>query len=151
MDLMNRFTQPLIIIGLTCFATGCTPTIDNRGYEKDNIDFSSIKVGVHNQDHVMRLLGSPSTTSTFDPPVWYYATKVTATTSFFMPKVLDQNVTAIVFDKQGIVREVKTVDSSDFKDITPNKKATETTGLQSGMMREIFSNFGKISAKRPQV
>ncbi len=127
---------------------GCTSTIDNRGYEPDNIDFSKVQKG-QTRDQVLQALGSPSTTSTFPPLVWYYASKVTARTSFFEPKVVNQQVVSITFDDRDTVSDIKQVDTKDFKNIVPSTKTTDTTGYESGVMREIFSNFGKISSRKP--
>lgn len=133
-------------IGLTYFLSGCTPTIDNHGYERNAIDFSKITPGLSQED-VLQKLGSPSTVSSFEAPIWYYATKVTETKAFFHPKVIEQRVIAIQFDEKGGVKSVKEVKDADYKDIIPNKAVTPTSGYESGVFKEIFSNFGRISNK----
>lgn len=129
--------------------TGCSPTIDNRGFNAENIQFNQIQPGMQTKQQVQELLGSPSTISSFDSNTWYYVSKRTSTTSFFTPDVLDQQVTVINFDPSGIVSDIKTYKGEEAKQIKPIDRKTETTGYQTGVFREVFSNFGRISTKKP--
>lgn len=137
----------IIVALFTAGLSGCAPTIDNRGYETENVDFSKIQVGVHTTDQVHALLGSPSTVSPFPPQTWYYISKVTSTTSFMKPVDLEQKTLAIIFDNNGIVKSIEASDGENIRKITPVKRETQTAGYQTGVLREIFSNFGRISAK----
>lgn len=146
---MTQFTKNISILALTCFIAGCTSTIGNHGYEADNIDFSQIRIGVDNQEDIMKRFGSPSSTSTFSPTVWYYVSKETTTTAFFTPETRKQTVKTITFNDAGVVTAVQDIKEEHFKEVVPNKKITETTGYQSGILREIFSNFGRMGTKKP--
>ena len=139
----------LSLFTLLTLTTGCSPTIDNRGFNAENVQFQQIRPGVQSKQQVQELLGSPSTISSFDPNTWYYVSKKTATTSFFTPDILDQQVTVITFDPSGIVCDVKTYKGEEAKQIKPIDRKTETTGYQTGVFREVFSNFGRISTKKP--
>ncbi|MBX9806148.1 MAG: outer membrane protein assembly factor BamE [Alphaproteobacteria bacterium] len=128
---------------------GCTPTIETRGFNAENVQFSQIKPGIHSKQQVQEILGSPSTIPSFDTNVWYYVSKKTSTTSFFEPTVLDQQVTVITFTTGGIVSDVKTYKGEEAKNIKPVERKTETTGYETGVLREVFSNFGRMSSKKP--
>ena len=133
-------------IGLACFMNACTPTINNHGYEETNIDFSKIIPGLNEQD-VLQKLGSPSTISSFAPQVWYYIMKTTETKAFFKPKLLEQRVFVVKFNEKGIVTSAGETNKADFKEIAPNKTITPTSGYETNVFKEIFSNFGRISSK----
>jgi outer membrane protein assembly factor BamE (lipoprotein component of BamABCDE complex) len=134
---------------VTSLNAGCSPTIDSRGFNAENVQFSQIKPGVQSKQQVQELLGSPSTISSFDQNTWYYVSKKTATTSFFTPEVLDQQVTVINFDRTGLVSDIKTYKGEEAKKIKPIDRKTESAGYQTGVFREVFSNFGRISSKKP--
>ena len=127
--------------------TACSPIIDNRGFETDNVDFTQIQAGVQNTDQVLAVLGSPSTVSPFPPQTWYYVSKVTETKSFLKPKTLEQQIIAITFDENGIVKSITESKGENTKDIKIVKRETATAGYKSGVLREVFSNFGKIASK----
>lgn len=136
----------LVFIALSA---GCSPTIESRGFNAENVQFDQIRPGVQSKQQVQEILGSPSTISSFDTNTWYYVSKTTATTSFFTPEVVDQQVTIITFDTSGVVSTIKTYKGEEAKSIKPIERKTETTGYQTGVFREVFSNFGRISTKKP--
>lgn len=136
-------------VSLAALLTGCAPDLDTRGYETENRDFSKIVPGSSNKQFVEENFGSPSTLSTFHPETWYYVSKKTATTSFFNPKVLEQKAYAVVFDNNDTVTNVIVRTGDEVHEINPVKRVTPTAGYESGLLREVFSNFGKISAKSP--
>lgn len=145
-----RFKIFFFTLTVSSLIVGCASTVDNRGYEDEGVDFSQIKPGVHTQAQVLEKLGSPSTTATFKTTTWYYASKVTSSSAFFTPKVMTQRVMAISFTPNGLVEKVEEVKSTDFKDIVPSKNKTETIGHESGVLKEVFSNFGRMSTKKPK-
>lgn len=142
---MNRTLIPTVI--LSTFVTGCSPTVDNRGYENDNRDFTKIIPGQTTRDFVEENYGSPSTISAFKPETWYYISKQTETKAFFTPVTTDLISYEIIFTDSGIVSKVMERKGEHVREITPVKRETPSAGHQSGLLREVFSNFGKISAK----
>ncbi len=129
--------------------SGCAPEVDNRGYETELRDFKKIIPGTSTKQSVEGEFGSPSTISTFKPETWYYVSKMTTTTAFLKPKVIDQKTYAIVFDTSGRVTHILERTGEDTREINPVKRETPTAGYESGLMREVFSNFGKLSTKGP--
>lgn len=146
---MKRNASVFVLSAFVSLNGGCSPTVETRGFMAENVQFNQIKPGIHSKNQVQEILGSPSTISSFDPNTWYYVSKKTATTSFFTPTVLDQQVTIITFNKGGIVCDIKTYKGEEAKNIKPVDRKTESTGQETGVLREIFSNFGRISSKKP--
>ncbi|MCE2716631.1 MAG: outer membrane protein assembly factor BamE [Pseudomonadota bacterium] len=133
---------------LILILAGCYPTIDHRGFNPEEIQVDKIKVDVSTQETVQDVLGSPSTTSLF--PVegkkwsnWYYIYRKTETTSFFMPKVVDQLIIKVVLDEKGIVRELEQQKGVQGEEVKVSKERTPTTGYESSVMRDVFGGFGK--------
>lgn len=143
----NESLYTLLILAMLC--QGCSPTIENRGFNAENIQFNQIKPGIHTKQQVQEILGSPSTIPAFEGNSWYYVSKKTAATSFLTPTVLDQQITVINFNKSGVVNEVKTYKGEEAKNIKPIERKTESTGYETGVLREVFSNFGRMSTKKP--
>jgi outer membrane protein assembly factor BamE (lipoprotein component of BamABCDE complex) len=146
---MKRISSLPTLLMLATFYTGCSSVIENRGYNPENVQLDQIRPGVHSKYQVQEILGSPSTIPTFDPNVWYYVSKTTAARSFFTPTVLNQQVTVVTFNNAGIVSAIKTYKGEEAKNIKPIDRKTETVGQDTGILREVFSNFGRISSKKP--
>lgn len=128
--------------------TGCSPTINHRGFNPEEIQLDKIKVDVSTQETVQDVLGSPSTVSLF--PVegkkwsnWYYVYRKTEKTSFFTPKIIDQLIIKVVLDEKGIVRGLEQQKGVQGRNIKASKDRTPTTGYENSIMRDVFGGFGK--------
>ncbi len=130
------------------FALGlsaCTQDIQVRGNMPLDEDLARIAPGVHSRNDVARLLGSPSTVSTFEDSKWYYIGQKTTVFAFFAPKVLERKVIVVSFDDGGTVAETKTLDLADSQDIDPVDRITPTEGRKPSIFQEIFGNIGRFS------
>ncbi len=143
--LKNFAALSLIMLALV----GCSPAVNHHGRLPDDINLSEIKPNLHNQEDVIRLVGSPSTVAAFDNNTWYYFTSTTETISFFRPDVVEKKLIAIKFDESGIVKEVRDVDLSDAKDVEYVERITPTSGQSASFLQQIFGNFGRMSRKDP--
>jgi outer membrane protein assembly factor BamE (lipoprotein component of BamABCDE complex) len=146
---MKRNVSLITLLVASSLVAGCSPTVETRGFNAENVQFNQIKPGIHSKQQVRDMLGSPSTIPSFDQNTWYYVSKKTATTSFFTPEVLDQQVTVITFNTGNIVSDIKTYKGEEAKCIKPVERKTGTTGYETGVFREVFSNFGRMSSKKP--
>ncbi|MFN7610418.1 MAG: outer membrane protein assembly factor BamE, partial [bacterium] len=91
------------------FITGtvaCAPLIGTHGNLVDLQTVKKIQPDLQSKTDVVTLLGEPSTTSTFDPNIWFYIGQRTETIAFFKPEITEQRVLALSFDPQNKVEAV---------------------------------------------
>lgn len=129
---------------ISALLSACTTGIDNRGYDFEISDTSKVQVG-QSKEEVLQALGSPSSTSTFKDNSWYYVSRKIASKSFFKPDVIDHKVLVIHFDAGDRVSKIEEVSKDQVVKVEPNKEKTETSGYETGIMREVFGNFGKFN------
>lgn len=137
-----------LVIAMAESMTACSPTINNHGFDREDIDFSKITPGVSTRENVQHLLGSPTSSSNFAPETWYYVSKKTSATAFFPADTLDQFVLEITFSPSGVVSNVRAIEHGEALAIRPVERQTPTAGHESSVLREVFSNFGRIAPKR---
>jgi outer membrane protein assembly factor BamE (lipoprotein component of BamABCDE complex) len=129
-----------------------------NGYVVDQKSLELIPVG-SSREQVLLTMGTPSTTATFDTEVFYYISqKRTRAAAFMKPKIVDQTVLAIYFDKDGVVARRANYTMQDGKVFDTISRTTPTGGrdltflqqLLSGgsgaggaAARSILSNFGR--------
>jgi outer membrane protein assembly factor BamE (lipoprotein component of BamABCDE complex) len=123
----------------------CAPTVDQRGNLPDDQRLAQIQPGVTTKDNVAKLLGTPSTVSTFDPNTWYYISQRTEQTAFFNPALLDQQVVIVAFDDQGVVRVVRHRGLEDGKEIEPIARATPAPGRELSFFEQLLGNLGRFN------
>jgi len=62
----------LSVVIMSLFVAACAPKVSQRGHADMQEKIMQIKAGESHKQDVMRLLGSPSTTSNFGTETWYY-------------------------------------------------------------------------------
>jgi outer membrane protein assembly factor BamE (lipoprotein component of BamABCDE complex) len=125
----------------------CQATVDQRGNLPDTSDLTQIKPGKTDKTTVTRLLGTPSSVAAFDSDTWYYISQKTKNVAFFKPEMLDQEVVAIHFDKDGIVKSIDHKTLQDAEAITPDPNATPTRGRTFSVIEQFLGNFGRFVNK----
>lgn len=135
------------VVTLLLLGAACAPRQDYRGItiEQDKLDL--IKVGQTSEGQVNALLGSPSTISTFPDwgTVYYYISSETETVAFLAPELIDQQVLAISFDRNSVVKEIKRYGLKDGKQIAFVDRETPTRGKELTVLEQLFGNLGRFN------
>jgi outer membrane protein assembly factor BamE (lipoprotein component of BamABCDE complex) len=112
-----------------------------HGYQLDPRAAEQVKAG-DSAEHILVLLGSPTTTSTVGGDAWYYVTQVTdRSLQFLHPKVTDQRVFAVYFTKDKKVSRVANYGMEDGKVIDFVSRTTPTAGAESTFLKGMFINL----------
>lgn len=105
-----------------------------HGYVLDQRQLEQVKTGASAQQ-VLTILGTPSTTSTVGGDAWYYITQKTERRVQFMePRVVDQRVLAVYFDKGKRVQRVANYGLEDGQPIDLISRTTPTGGTEQSFV-----------------
>ena len=66
--------------------------------------------------------------------------------SFLAPKILKRRALKIRFNYEGIVKEIKEVDSTKLVEIEHIKRTTPTTGKELTVIQQIIGNVGRFGS-----
>jgi outer membrane protein assembly factor BamE (lipoprotein component of BamABCDE complex) len=114
----------------------------DRGYQIDERTLDQVKVGATTKPQALAALGSPSTTSTVGGDAWYYiGQKLVRPIAFMAPKLTDQNVLAIYFDKGGKVERIANYGLKDGQVFDFVSRTTPTGGQEPNFLRNMFTNL----------
>lgn len=143
---MNTALKPSAL-ALAAFVAlaGCTPTIDQRGNLPNPEQLQMIKAGKSTRDDVLSALGTPSTTMTYGGETWHYISARTETKAFFAPEFTDRQVVSIVFDRNGVVRDVSAKGMADGQDVQSVERVTPTAGKEMSILEQLLGNVGRFS------
>ena len=115
-----------------------------HGYQSDPRSLDQVKVGA-SAEQILTLLGTPTTTSTVGGDAWYYVTQVTdRDVAFLQPKLIDQRVFAVYFDKNKKVERVANYGMQDGKVFDFISRTTPTAGAESTFLKGMFLNLLKF-------
>ena len=105
-----------------------------HGYVLDQKTLEQVKVGTP-AEKVLSIMGTPSTTSTVGGDAWYYITQKTDRSVQFMePKVVDQRVLAIYFNKGKKVERVANYGLEDGRAVDLISRTTPTGGTEQSFV-----------------
>jgi len=133
------------IIGLGLALAACAGIRDHRGFVIDQTLADGIQVGIDNKDSVAKTLGRPTFTGQFDPNDWYYVSRNTTQLAFRDPRVTEQTVLRVQFDRAGNVIAVNKTGKELIAAVDPSNDKTPTLGRQRSFFDELFGNIGTIS------
>lgn len=112
-----------------------------HGYQLNPRTADQVKVG-SSAEQILVLMGTPTTTSTVGGDAWYYISQTTNRSLGFMPpKVTDQRVFAVYFDKDKKVQRVANYGMEDGKLIDFVSRTTPTAGAESTFLKGMFINL----------
>ena len=129
------------LLGLLLVLTACAGTTTIHGSLIKPADVDKLRIGVHNKQQVMRILGTPSTTSTLNQEKWYYITDIKVTEPLKKPYLKERQVIGLTFDESGVLDKVFEKDESVSKQFSPEEQTTETQGEKLGFFEQIFLNL----------
>jgi outer membrane protein assembly factor BamE (lipoprotein component of BamABCDE complex) len=135
----------VVALGLLTAVGACTPTEYVRGYVPTEKTINKLKTGVDNKRKVVRLVGSPTSVSTFESSTWYYVSRRSQQLAFFEEELLDQQVLAIDFDKNGLIKELRRFAMDDARHIIPVGHKTISHGREMGILEQLFGNLGRFT------
>ncbi len=145
MTIKSRFFIPF---GFLTVLSGCA-TIDIRGHEVEPEQLEKIKIGVTTKEQVSKLLGTPSSVSTFGNKTWYYMFEETERRAFLSPSVLKSNITRIEFNEENQVQSIDSVTEKDMQVVSHITREEPTAGHSFGILEQILGNVGRFNGKDP--
>ena len=133
----------LAIIGLAA----CSPKTAVRGSMPTKDKIGLLAPGVHGQDDVREILGSPSVISTFDAKTWYYIGRHTTQYAFLERNTVSQQILIVRFDGDGRINEITRLDKSHGREVDLAKRETPSAGRKLGFFEQLFGNFGRFAVE----
>jgi outer membrane protein assembly factor BamE (lipoprotein component of BamABCDE complex) len=138
----NRLRVRPIVAALTCVLLGgCFTEVYNRGFMVPEGALEQIPMGA-TQEQVLIVLGTPSTVATVNGEVFYYISQRSEQTAFLAPKIMDQRVVAVYFDKNRRVERLADYGLQDGKLFDFVSRTTPTSGKEVTSLTYMFKIFG---------
>lgn len=137
----------IVLVCILLLLTSCVSEYYSHGYTFDQNNLGIIKVGQTKKENVIRELGNPTTSSDFGPEVYYYINYKTEKKAFFDPKIIEQKVIAITFDKKDTVADIAEYTIDDLKNIAFSEHMIEIKGNSITPIEQILTNVGKFTKK----
>lgn len=120
-----------------------------RGNRVDADQLKELVVGTSTRNDVQSLLGSPTTKGAFDDNTWIYIGEVTQPRIGRVPGVVSQDVVALNFDSNGVLRGIRHLDKKNSVPVAMVGRTTPSPGSEATFLQQLLGNVGKFSAGVP--
>lgn len=119
--------------------------IQARGNRVDPEQLAQLVPGTSTRNDVMALIGSPTTRATFDDNTWLYISEMTKPVIAATNTIRDQQVVAVSFDQQGVLRKVERKGPEDSVPVDIASRTTPTPGNDTNFLQQLLGNVGRFS------
>jgi outer membrane protein assembly factor BamE (lipoprotein component of BamABCDE complex) len=142
----------LAVLMATASLSGCTTSeVIQNGYVVDEQTLALAPVG-SSREQVLLSLGSPSATATFDNEVFYYISqKRKRAVAFMKPKLVDQSILAVYFDKDGVVARLAHYKIEDGRVFDMISRTTPTGGVELTFLMRLLKGGVNPAAAAQQL
>lgn len=120
-----------------------TPTV--RGNHVDTDAMKQLIPGTSTKADVTALIGSPTAHATFDDNTWLYIGERTQPRIGQTLKVLTQQVVALTFTDQGVLRRIEVADQDSSLPVTVIARTTPSPGTEANFFQELLGNIGRYT------
>jgi len=143
---LANFMHFSAILALFIVLSACVKNTNLVGYTFKNEKIEQVKVGKTPKTVVRMILGSPSVESNYGEDTWYYISTEYEAMAFFKPKIKNQKILAVVFNKNDRVKSIDEYSADDANDIALVKEFTETKGHNDGLLGQLLGNVGRFNS-----
>jgi outer membrane protein assembly factor BamE (lipoprotein component of BamABCDE complex) len=135
-----------IFITLSLFISACTLKKVEKHHGVRFLDKKQEKLTVDrsNKNDILKLLGSPSTKSTFDNDLWIYIERRTENTSFTKfgsERILVNNVLLLEINNMGLLEKKEFLDVTDMLELKFTEQTTENKYKKSTFVYDFLSSM----------
>lgn len=129
---------------LTGCLTGCQ-SVDVRGQFVAESAIEEINAKKLNQDEVIGLIGTPTYVPEYSSDTWYYIQRSLTKRAWFDPKVIEQRIVKITFNKHGKTIEAALLSDTHDEKLAVENKYTKTHGTEQTNIQKFVKNIGRFN------
>ena len=138
---MNKILLFVLIFILSCTTN---KVVKHHGVHFLDKKHKKLEINSTNKNDIIKLLGEPSTKSTFDNDVWIYIERKISTGSIFKlgkEKLITNNVLVVEIDDLGLLTDIKFYDKNTMNDIKFVSSSTESAYKKRSFVYDFLSSM----------
>ena len=141
---IQRLISMVLVLAMSWGIAACSATFTNHGYVPPEEDLALVAVGA-SRDEVIELVGRPGSAGVIRDEAWFYTQYRVRNYTYNAPEVIERDIVAISFTDAGRVSNIERFGLEDGQIVQLSRRVTEASVRDSGFLRQILSNFGRIN------
>ena len=131
---------------ISLFISACTlkRVQNHHGVRFLNKKQEKLTINQSNKNDILKLLGSPSTKSTFDNDVWIYIERKTDNSSlvkFGNERIIVNNILLLEINNKGLLEKKEFLDIANMKDLRFAKQTTDNQYKKNTFLYDFLSSM----------
>ena len=131
---------------ISLFTSACTlkKVVNHHGVQFLNKKQEKLTVNQSNKNDILKLLGSPSTKSTFDNDLWIYIERKTdnsSLTKFGSEKIIVNNVLLLEINNMGLLEKKEFLDLATMQELKFSEQTTENQYKKNTFVYDFLSSM----------
>ncbi|WP_116131775.1 outer membrane protein assembly factor BamE [Tropicimonas sp. IMCC34043] len=122
----------------------CSPIYRTHGYAPTDAELAAITPGVDTRETVADAVGTPSSGGVLRDSGYYYVSQRMRTYTYHEPEVVEREVVAISFDKNGVVTNIERYGLKDGNVVALSRRTTAASVENLGFLRQLLGNIGAL-------
>lgn len=135
-----------VVASLTLSA--CASVYSNHGYVPNEEDLASLEVGRDTRETAAPKVGRPSASGLLNDTGWYYVQSRWEQRGLLPRREIDRQVVALTFSEKGVLQNVERFGLERGQVVPLSRRVTESNVKGMGVLRQLFSNFGRLGASQ---
>ncbi|MCC8417795.1 MAG: outer membrane protein assembly factor BamE [Rickettsia endosymbiont of Bryobia graminum] len=120
-------------------------TIESRGQAIDDTMIPKLENKHLSKSEVEDLVGTPTIIPDYTSNTWYYVHRSLSRRAWFEPKVIEQKIVRITFDRNNITQEVIVLNNIHKNDLRIISECTKTYGTELNGLQKFVRNIGRFN------
>jgi len=131
---------------ISLFTSACTlkKVVNHHGVQFLNKKQEKLAVNRSNKNDILKLLGSPSTKSTFDNDLWIYIERKTnssSLTKFGSERIIVNNVLLLEINNMGLLEKKEFLDLATMQELKFSEQTTENQYKKNTFVYDFLSSM----------
>ena len=136
----------IFFIFLFLIITNCSTNkvANNHGFSSLDVKFEKITINKTNKNDIIKIIGPPSSISSFNKNKWFYIQRMKQNQSLFklgIKKIEKNDILIVKFNNKGILKDKKILKLIDMNDVKYVEDITEKEFKQNDLLFKVFSSL----------
>ncbi len=143
---LRRWGSAFLFGAVFVALAACSSIYRNHGFVPTEEDLATLEVGKDTRETTGPKVGRPSASGLLNDTGWFYVQSRWEHRGALPPREIDRQVVALTFSEQGTLTNVERFGLERGQIVPLSRRVTESNVKGMGILRQLFSNFGRPSA-----
>lgn len=142
----RRWGMSALLGAVVLALAACSSIYRNHGFVPNEEELATLEIGKDTRETAGPKVGRPSASGLLNDTGWFYVQSRWEYRGALPPKEIDRQVVALTFSEKGTLTNVERFGLERGQIVPLSRRVTESNVKGMSVLRQLFSNFGRLTA-----